>query len=821
MRLVICLAVLLLAGAMASAFAANTAHRALEAQRLTLAGLAEKAEKLSDEIERNAESDARLVEIRLELEDLSRKILEAGVSFGPRLAEINARIEQLGPPPAEGAPPEPEAVAEERAALAQEKAEINVLIGQAENVSIEVNRDIGDIATMRRELFANTLSKRYEINYALFDEVISEAGDETAQLYGRISSSLRFALNFKLAQFLGATFFALLAAVVLMIGGRRLFGRLIVADPANADPSYLSRLSVAFWSTLLPLLAVAVFLGLTHFLYSSYGVLRADLAPVMLRLVQVIQLVYFVHRLAQAALAPSLPNWRLIAVETPAAYMLVWLITLTALIIGFDFLLDSINELLRAPLALTVGKSLVSTVLVGLLVILIGAVKPFAGATADSPRRPWPILLRYILYVLGGVTILAALAGYIGFARFMAQQIVVTGAILATMYIGFQSAAAISEEGAFARSGLGRRLTRSRKIEESTLDQFGLLTSILINILVLCGGLPLILFQWGFQAGDIQTWVYRLATGITVGSITISLVGILTGILVFFAVFFLTRWFQGWLDGKVMARGRVDTGVRTSIRTAVGYAGVAIAALVGVSAAGIDLSSLALIAGGLSLGIGFGLQNIVQNFVSGLILLAERPFKAGDWIVSGSVSGTVKKISVRATEIETFQRQTVILPNSELINSAVGNWTHRNKLGRIEIPVSISYASDPKIAHAVLLDIARSHPSVLRNPEPFVLFSGFAATSINFEIRLVLADILTGSQVQNDIRFAIVERFAEEGLHLVPPAAVTTIKTAEDEPFEIRIARPGDDETSGSVVAEAGYGEPSARKPRIGKSRKT
>src|SRR5690606_33774760 len=161
---------------------------------------------------------------------------------------------------------------------------------------------------------------------------------------------------------------------------------------------------------------------------------------------------------------------------------------------------------------------------------------------------------------------------------------------------------------------------------------------------------------------------------------------------------------------SVMARGRVDAGVRNSIRTVVGYAGLAIAALIGISAAGINLTSLALVVGGLSLGIGFGLQNIVQNFVSGLILLAERPFKAGDWIVAGGVSGNVKKISVRATEIETFQKQTVILPNSELINAAVGNWTHKNKLGRVDVPVGVAYSSDPRRVHAVLTEIVEAHP---------------------------------------------------------------------------------------------------------------
>jgi small-conductance mechanosensitive channel len=228
----------------------------------------------------------------------------------------------------------------------------------------------------------------------------------------------------------------------------------------------------------------------------------------------------------------------------------------------------------------------------------------------------------------------------------------------------------------------------------------------------------------------------------------------------------LTRWFQGWLDGSVMARGKVDTGVRNSIRTVIGYAGLALAALFAVSAAGIDLSSLALIAGGLSLGIGFGLQNVVGNFVSGLILLAERPFKAGDWIVAGAVTGTVKKISVRATEIETFQRQTVILPNSDLINSAVGNWTHRNKTGRIDIKVGIAYGADAKRAFAILTEIARGHPMALKNPEPFVVFSNFGPAALEFEIRLFLADILNQNSVQNDIRFAILDAFAAEGIEI-------------------------------------------------------
>ena len=208
------------------------------------------------------------------------------------------------------------------------------------------------------------------------------------------------------------------------------------------------------------------------------------------------------------------------------------------------------------------------------------------------------------------------------------------------MYIGFLSARAVSRGRRLRRhTAVGRRLEHSFKLDQTTLDQLALVVGIAINLLITVIGLPLILFMWGFQPGDIQAWIYKLATEIRIGSVHFSLTGILTGILVFVLGYFVSRWFQGWLDGSVLARGRVDAGVRNSIRTAVGYAGILLAALLGVSAAGIDLSNLALVAGGLSLGIGFGLQNIVSNFVSGLILLAERPFKVGDWVVAGDHLG--------------------------------------------------------------------------------------------------------------------------------------------------------------------------------------
>jgi len=745
----------------ASAQSTSTPTGILAEQGPVIRAFVSDVNSLEQRMAADADDDARLLEIRNQLDEVGRSVLSESTEFRPRLAEINARLDQIGPAPADGQN-EAQQIADERAALTQEKSEINAVLGEAEQLSVRISRLVEQIAQMRRELFAGQLSRRYDISTALNADVLAEFRRETSMLTSRVNSWLNFIIRFKLESVLLALFLSLSAAAVLMFGGRRLFGRLIVADPDQAEPSYLSRLSVAFWSTLLPSLAVATFLGATYFFLQYYNVLRQDITPILVTLFNVIATVFFINRLASAAFSPNLPNWRLVPMETPAARTLYWLVWSMSVVTGADFVLTRVSTVLSSPLSVTVAKSLVATVIVGVLLILVSLVKPFRAE--DGSAKAWPVLVRYLLRAIGAVTIIAAFLGYIGFARFVSQQVVITGGILATMYIGFLSARGLSDLGALRETTLGRRLLDRMKLDESAEDQVGLALSIVIYVLVLAIGIPPILLQWGFQWGDIGTWVAGVVREVRIGSISISMVGIFTGIVVFILGYFFTRWFQGWLDDSVMARGRVDAGVRNSIRTVVGYAGLAVAALIGISAAGINLSSLALVAGGLSLGIGFGLQNIVQNFVSGLILLAERPFKAGDWIVAGSVSGTVKKISVRATEIETFQRQTVILPNSELINAAVGNWTHRNKLGRVEVKINVAYGSDVRRVQALLLDVARGHPSVLRNPEPAVIFTNIADTGLEFEIRVFVADITGGLGVQNTLRMAVYEALLAEDI---------------------------------------------------------
>lgn len=737
-----------------------------EEQQENIAQLKQEVGQLVDELNLNPNNDEALSSLRLRFDALSKKLSSNSAPFRPRLAEINAKLEELGQPASDAGEEEPPVVAEERQRLQSEKTTLNALISDSDNTASIIDKQISKIVEMRRALFTESLSQRVNINLALASQVVEAAQIQMQMLSITTTSWWNYVANYKLAGLLSAIFASLLAGFGFSILAKRSLKDYFTKDPDDTEPSYLRRLIVAFGATVVPSASCALSLISAYFLLNYFNILRADIGVLIRDLFKASGLIYFIHRLAVSIFSPSLPQWSLIPLQNKKnRYILTGLITTMITVYGIDYFFASVSQLYASPLSLTIAKSLITSLIIGGIIIVIAIIWPRKN-TEDGRTKSWPGFIKITIFALGILTILSALIGYVGFARFISQQVIVTGAFLLTMYLGFQVAKAISEERAFAHTQFGQRLQSSKHFDEYTLDKFGLLVGLIINLAVLAVGVPLILSQFGFHWDEIQKLLYDLIIGFKVGNITISFAGIITGILLFILGYFLTRWFQGWLDGNVMQRGRVDAGVRNSVRTIVGYLGLSIAALVGISAAGFNLSNLALIAGGLSLGIGFGLQTIVQNFVSGLILLTERPFKVGDWIEAGGVSGTVKKISVRSTEVETFARQSVVVPNSSLINGNVANWTLHNKLGRIEILVETLYTPDPRRVCELLGEIARENTSILKNPSPFISFNEMQADGFSFVIYAYVADITSTGAIRTELRCTVVERFEAEGIKL-------------------------------------------------------
>ena len=700
-------------------------------------------------------SDGAFEELRAEIDAFRADFADAQGTNASRLATLREQLSALGPAPAE------EGV--EAAGIAERRAELSRIIsnvaapGVAAGEAFErADGIIGEIDSILRERRAEALMARgpTPLDPAIYPTALRELNESLFALVDGIERSWTDG-SAKAATRSNLPLIVLLLFVgVVFVARARRWLQQLVESIEGEDGHAAQRVSgfvVSLGQIVVPfigLLALSRALLLTGF-FQFYG-------QALIAFIPAFGLTIFTARWlggrlfpsAEVALSPLSLPWR----SYRSRRFTLLLAGLVLALLGLARLLGSVDGYGEGT---RVAIQFPLIAILGLLLFRIGQILRGHQVAVDAEGEPAPNVLDRVISILSQLARVAGIAG---------PLLALVGYLNASEALVIPSLQTLGVIAALALLiYLGRDLfvlvTRQHAADESLIP---VLVAIALSVLAL----PLLALVWGATATDLrEVWV-RVQEGISIGETTISPGSFVILVVVFVLGYMITRFIQSALRGSVLPRTRLDIGGQTAVVSGVGYIGIFLAALVAISSAGLNLSSLAIVAGALSVGIGFGLQTITSNFVSGIILLIERPISEGDWIEVNGNMGYVRDISVRSTRIETFDRTDVIVPNADFISGTVTNYTRGNTVGRVIVPVGVAYGTDTRRVESILREVAQAHPMVALNPEPNVLFMGFGADSLDFEIRAILRDVNWVMSVKSDMNHAIAERFEHEGIEI-------------------------------------------------------
>ena len=734
----------------------------------------ERAAERAETLLGNADVEDRVLDnLRTQLVGWRADFLSAQNTNSSRIANLRDQIAALGPAPTDGAP-EAEDIALRRQQLSDQLVRLQAPGLKAEEAYRRADGLIGEVDRVLRERQASQLLQLWPspINPANWPEAIAMLGDVTVKLW--TESATRWTRgDGRRALFDNLPLIAVLVifGLVLLSQGRRLVEPLRnrLPQPKTARGRRVVGLLTSLMQVLLPTLGTMAL---------GEALLRTGLAgPIGSTLIETLPGLVFILVAANwlgNAVFPVEPGG-------DAALSLQMERRLEGRFLARMFGLLVAVESVRQQIGLEVGASDAANAVLGFPVLATTAVLLFRmgqllrrHVTAEAAAEDGPSYGTRVLGLMARGVMMAGVAGlalgaigYIAAATAMVFPSVLSLALVAVLFVLQRFIADLY--------GL---ITRT-----DAADQEGLVP-VLIGFGMAVSSLPVFAVVWGARWADITELWQRFMEGFQIGATRVSPTDFLFFAIIFGAGYALTRLLQGALKGTILPRTSLDQGGQNAVVSGTGYIGIFLAALIAINSAGIDLSGLAIVAGALSVGIGFGLQNIVSNFVSGIILLIERPVSEGDWIEVGNVSGTVRSISVRSTRIQTFDRSDVIVPNADLVTQRVTNWTRFNLSGRLVVPISVVHGTDTRVVERILREIAEAQPLTILTPPPVIAFMGFNPDGLNFEMRIILRDVNFSVQVRSEINHAVIRRFAEAGI-LMPggkkdePAAVEPVTGAQ------------------------------------------
>ncbi|WP_295975925.1 DUF3772 domain-containing protein [uncultured Xanthomonas sp.] len=727
-----------------------------------------------------------------QVSDASNDAQTAVDALAPQLAQVEARLQQLGPA-ATGDSPD---IAAQRRALTKQRDSLDSGVKRGKLMVVEARQLADEIERARAEHFSQELSLRSPspLSPALWKQIAADFPDDQAKLLALYTLGMQSLQDAIAEHGSGALGVGIAIALILLFPLRYLLRWLGKRYAVSRAPgSRLRRSGLAIWflllGTLTPGLAA---LALAEALRSIDAV-PERLDAVLNGFVVVSFAAAFMGSLGASVLLPNQPSWRLFPIDDATARRLRKYTWATAALAWLSSMLLVINQAARTSDSATVAADGVIALVYGVLILATLTSlsrlrrRQYAEAAAQALANAQPpppgqhggalALIGVLVKVAVVVALLAALLGYLHLGLFITRQIIwitmIVGAIRLLMTFADDFALWL-----FASEGrIGRAANGAFGVRSSSLEQAGVLTSALIRVVLLLIGVGALLMPFGTNVSIVSDWFSLLSDGIRLSDKVVVYPGaIARAVLVLLLGLGVMQYLHRWLTQTYLPKTELDDGSRNSISTVARYVGIILAALWALAALGIGLERIALVVSALSVGIGFGLQSITQNFVSGLILLAERPVKIGDWIKIGDQEGDVRRISVRATEIQVGDRSTLIVPNSELITKTLRNMTLAGPLGRVQIQFAVSLGTDVVKLRAILLELYASHPGVLDDPAPSVFIDSIANGHVTLNSFAYVASPRLTYGTRSELFFALLQRLAEEGIALESPQEVKLLR---------------------------------------------
>ena len=765
------------------------------------------------ELVQRAESTLKAVRVSLEdaeapetlrtLVDRARSARQdadaAAAALQPQLDQLNEQIAQLGEV-AEGST-EGAAVAAQRRTLTRQRDELDGTIKRAGVVAVQATQLADDVEKQRASQFNEDLARKVAspLSPALWRQVAEVAPDDTVRvvaLYHQGERTLRDAIKREgwKAPLSGAVL-ALLVFLPLRLWLRALGRRYAASE--RAPQGRLRRTGLAVWlvvvGTALPGLAAWILITALE----SVGGIAPRLQTASEHFLGATLFAAFIASLSASLLAPDRPSWRLLDLDDTAARNLRKYAWCAAGLSWLSIMLVAVDRAARtSEVNTTALDGVIALTYLGLIMAMLvtlarlhrrqtaeaaeRAEAQAADARARGPaqRSGWIVLSRVAGNVVVVAAIIASLLGYLNFAKFVTQQLVWGGIILLATTLLLKFADDLCTWMLHPESRLGRTVVLTTGLSSAQVEQSGVLLSAIVRICVVLMAMLALVAPFGSLDGMLSglSW---LSDGIPIGKdqriepgkILLAVVVLLGGLALMQAV-------QRWLVDTYLPKTELDLGARNSISTVARYLGIILAVLWSLGALGIGFEKLALVVSALSVGIGFGLQAITQNFVSGLILLAERPVKIGDWVKIGDQEGDIRRINVRSTEITVGDKSTLIVPNSELITKTVRNMTMGSAQGRIQIQFSVPLNTDIAVVKQVLLQGYAANETVLEDPAPSVFIDSIANGQVSINSFAYVPSPRQVYGTRSDLFFAMLQELHARDIPLATPTDIHIVRDA-------------------------------------------